>query len=402
MGDRVAVLAAPGKLLAEGPPVSLKSSLGEGYKVVAHFDQEQPETEKSFTPTTYGDLLETIRQHAPEATIANLSLHSVTFALRTKDTTVVQQILADLENEERNGKISGYEVNDTSLEDIFLDLMGKDRELHEDDEQGSSSDENLDDGNSSNPALVAIPGNPHPTPLDLTPARPTSLLYQSLTIFYKRLLVLRRSWLSPLLAVVIACCGACVPLTFLNDRVSTCAIVFRPTRISPLWLPLSEIGEQAWLASMSPSLTDDVIPRVAPPGVLDALGPVITLIPTVKLADRPSFVENIGQSVRNLSTGGIWVDTSSRQALLAYEASDILSGPTMLNLVNNVLFSSVGGAGGRTIVANYMPFPLRMAQGLSALKWVRPILWRDDGDSNRVSSYVSLELLWCAPSDKPV
>ena len=398
----MAVLAAPGKLLAEGPPVSLKSFLGEGYKVVAHFDQEQPETEKSFTPTTYGDLLETIRRHAPEATITNLSLHSVTFALRTKDTTVVQQILAGLENEEKNGKISGYEVNDTSLEDIFLDLMGKDRELHEDDEQGSSSDENLDDGESI-PVTSADPANPHPTPLDLTPARPTSLLYQSLTIFYKRLLVLRRSWLSPLLAVVIACCGACIPLIFLDDRVSTCAIVFRPTRISPLWLPLSEIGEQAWLASMSP-LTDDqpidigdVIPRIAPPGVLDVLDPSITLIPTVKLADRPSFVGNIGRSVRNLSTGGIWVDTSSRQALLAYEATDILSGPTMLNLVNNVLFSSVGGANGTTIVANYMPFPLRITQGLSALKWVRPILWQDDGDSNHASLAMFLWSCYGAP-----
>jgi hypothetical protein len=65
-------------------------------------------------------------------------------------------------------------------------------------------------------------------------------------------------------------------------------------------------------------------------------------------------MQNIEQNVRNLSTGGIWVDTSSRQALLAYEATDSLNGPTMLNLVSNVLFSSAGGADGRTIVANYM------------------------------------------------
>ena len=377
----MAVLAAPGKLLAEGSPVSLKSSLGEGYKIVVQFDEEQPEAEKSVTPATHEDLLATIRQHAPEATITNLSLHSVAFALRTKDTIIVQHILASLENEERKGRIGGYEVNGTSLEDIFLDLMGKDREMHEDDDQDSSLDEKLDGSDLPTPAASADPANPHPTPLDLTPARPTSLLYQSFTIFYKRLLVLRRSWLSPLLAVAIACCGACVPLIFLNDRAPTCAITFRPTRISPLLLPLSQVGTQAVLVSAFPNdengqpiSDDDVIPRIAPPGVLDVLGPVVALVPTVKLADRPSFIQNIEQNVRNLSTGGIWVDTSSRQAVLAYEATDTLNGPTMLNLVSNVLFSSAGGAEGRTIVANYMPFPLRAAQGLSALKWVRLIL----------------------------
>jgi ATP-binding cassette subfamily A (ABC1) protein 3 len=182
LGDRVAVLAAPGKLLAEGSPVSLKSSLGEGYKIVVQFHQEQPEAEKS---VTYEDLLATIRQRAPEAAITNLSLRSVTFALKTKDTIIVQQILAGLENEERIGRISSYEVNGTTLEDIFLDLMGKDRALHEDDDQNNSSDddqdnysdEKLDGSDSSTLVAVTDPAKSHTTPLDLTPARPTSLLH---------------------------------------------------------------------------------------------------------------------------------------------------------------------------------------------------------------------------------
>jgi len=370
----VAVLAAPGKLLAEGSPVSLKSSLGEGYTIVVQFDQDQPEAEKSVTPATHDDLLATIQQHAPEATVTNLTLHSVTFALKVKDPNIVKQILVGLEQEESNGRIGGYEVNSTSLEDIFLDLMGKDRELHESDDQGSAS-EKLDGDDS--PALVgsADTANLHPTPLDLTPARPTSLLYQSLTIFYKRLLILRRSWLSPLLAVIVACCGACIPLFFMNDRVSTCAITFRPTRISPLWLPLSRVGTLARVASTSPlsngqPINDgDVIPRVAPPDVLDVLDQAVS-VPTVKLADESSFMQNIEQNVRNLTTGGVWIDTSSRQALFAYEATDTLNGPTMLNLVSNVLYSAVGRADSEIIFANYMAFPLRGGQGFTALKWV--------------------------------
>ena len=402
MGDGVAVLAAPGKLLAEGSPVSLKSSLGEGYNVVVQFDQDQTEVEKLVTPATHEDLLASIQRHAPEAIITSLTLHSVTFALKTKDPNIVQQILVGLENEEREGRIGGYEVNSTSLEDIFLGLMGKDRELHENDDQGSSSDEKLGGDDSPTPDASVDPANPHPTPLDLTPARPTSLLYQSLTIFYKRLLILRRSWLSPLLAVAIACCGACIPLFYMNDRVSTCAITFRPATISPLWLPLSRVGTQAMVAAAAPLNGqpingDDVIPRVAPPDVLNVLGPVAAVVPTVKLADEASFMQNIEQNVRNLTTGGVWVDTSSRQALLAYEATDTLNGPTMLNLVSNVLYSAVGGADGKTIVANYMPFPLRGAQGFSALRWVSPVC----GDILMMHNHIprrlrSLELLWCA------
>jgi ATP-binding cassette subfamily A (ABC1) protein 3 len=187
---------------------------------------------------------------------------------------------------------------------------------------------------------------------------------------------MRRSWLAPLLAVVIACCGACIPLVLMNN-VSTCAVVFRPTEISPLWLPLTQGGSQAVLDSPVPpsnsQLISDVgvIPRIAPPNVLSVFGQAFVAIPTVKLADRPSFIQNIERNVRSLSTGGIWVDTSSRQAVLAYEATKGLTGMTMLNLVSNVLFTSDGGADGRTIVANYMTFPVRAGKELSVLKWVR-------------------------------
>ena len=397
----MAVLAAPGKLLAEGSPISLKSSLGEGYNVTIQFDQDRTEAEKSVTSATYEDLLGSIRRHAPEAIVTNLTLRSVTYSLKTKDPNIVKQILVGLENEERIGRIGGYEVNSSSLEDIFLGLMGKDRELHENDDQGSSSEEKLGDDDSPTPVAPGDPANPQPMPLDLTPARPTSVLYQSLTIFYKRLLILRRSWLSPLLAIAIACCGACIPLFYMNGRVSTCAITFRPATISPLWLPLSRVGTQAEIASAvplsgsQPINDDDMIPRVAPPDVLNVLGRSVAAVPTVKLADESSFMQNIEQNVRNLTTGGIWVDASSRQALLAYEATDKLNGPTMLNLVSNVLYSADGGANGKTIIANYMAFPRKGAQGFIALKWVSPlssgismiynqppvdfVLWRRDG-----------------------
>ena len=111
-----------------------------------------------------------------------------------------------------------------------------------------------------------------------------------------------------------------------------------------------------------------MIPRVAPPDVLNVLDQALSVL-TVKLADESSFMWNIEQSVQNL-TRGVWIDMSSRQALFVYEATDTLNGPTMLNLVSNVLYSTVGRADSKIIFANYMAFLLRDAQGLSAFKWV--------------------------------
>lgn len=139
-----------------------------------------------------------------------------------------------------------------------------------------------------------------------------------------------------------------------------------------------------------------MIPRVAPPDVLNVLDQALSVL-TVKLADESSFMNNIEQNVQNLTTGGVWIDTSSRQALFAYEATDTLNGPTMLNLVSNVLYSAVGRADSEIIFANYMAFPLRDAQGLSALKWVSLVYSNVSVIANcPPSRYLSVVLLWWA------
>ena len=40
LADNIAVLAAPGKLVANGTPVTLKTSLGEGYSVQVKFSHD--------------------------------------------------------------------------------------------------------------------------------------------------------------------------------------------------------------------------------------------------------------------------------------------------------------------------------------------------------------------------
>ena len=64
LADTIAVLAAPGKLVAHGTPVSLKSSLGEGYTVNVSFNVHPQEKSSS---AHQGELLGRIRTLAPLA-----------------------------------------------------------------------------------------------------------------------------------------------------------------------------------------------------------------------------------------------------------------------------------------------------------------------------------------------
>jgi hypothetical protein len=69
----------------------------------------------------------------------------------------------------------------------------------------------------------------------LMPGRKKSLQAQSLTIFYKRCLIVRRSWLSSLPTILIAVAGSCIPLFFMSNRAETCTTTFVPEVNVPLY-----------------------------------------------------------------------------------------------------------------------------------------------------------------------
>ncbi|KAG8764464.1 hypothetical protein FRC16_008368, partial [Serendipita sp. 398] len=125
LGDNVTVLAAPGRLLAEGTPVSLKSTLGEGYTIVVTFPAtSDPEKDRAFS--TAQSLVNKIVPKAEHARVTQVTETNATFALRSKDVHVVREVLEVLQTEQAAGVIAGYEVHGTSLEDIFIRLMGSD------------------------------------------------------------------------------------------------------------------------------------------------------------------------------------------------------------------------------------------------------------------------------------
>ncbi|KAH7334283.1 hypothetical protein B0J17DRAFT_672798 [Rhizoctonia solani] len=363
LADDIAILAAPGKLLAQGSPVSLKSRLGEGYMVTVSTDAS-PEA-----------VLDVIRTRAPHA--AQDPSDQGAYILHTKNASVVGEVLDALESKKKELGIDGYDVRGTSMEAIFLGLMGSSdtEEVIEFDELAAVQSK---DG--ANPELGRklsrtglYPSDT--TPLPLSDGRKTSPLRQALTGFHKRWLILRRSWLTYALMVVIALAGACVPLIFLADRSDTCSFVEDMEYIQPLYLPFAAsdlIPTSGSGSGLDAAALNSYRPLIAPPNLLDSLGSQAQALPQNPI-QTSAFESTLRQNYRNLSLGGLSV--SSGVATVAWEASSgSKSGMALLNLASNVLVHQALGSGaddmGGRIVAEFQNLPGAWVAGTgAALKW---------------------------------
>ncbi|KAJ7045165.1 hypothetical protein C8F04DRAFT_989821 [Mycena alexandri] len=380
LADSIAILAAPGKLVASGSPVSLKRDLGEGYTVQVSLPLSET-VEKTGAST---ELLQTIRTLAPHTHMSLASPHQPLYHLKSKDTVVVDKVLQLLDGESEKYSIRSYDVLGTSIEDIFLELMRK-----EDPQPLENADE-LE--KSSTPSADSI-DEPKPVTLNLATGRATSPLRQALTIFYKRSIIFRRSWLTPFLAVVIAIAGATIPLVFLKGRSQSCIktldipgtdiFLFPPT--SPL-LPFY-LGPQSRVLDSPPGIVNSLGNLTALSSLANltafanftGFGNTTALQPfsILDLADNATFVSTIQQNYLNITTGGVSFDAATSNTLVAWEATAPgLMGPTMLNLASNILYNHALNTSGRAgvlpslILPTYETFPPVDAGTLVALKWI--------------------------------
>ena len=362
LADTIAVLAAPGKLVAHGTPVALKSTLGEGYTVNVSF---VPEEKAKPVRAAEGELLELIHSVAPLAYTSSSAPNEVSYHLKLKDPSVVRKVLELVENHRERHGVANYSVVGTSIEDIFLGLM-HDSARPED----GSKDKVLEKGDSSaTPSLVHAP--PPAPVLQLTDGRRRSPLGQALTIFHKRVMIARRSWLTPMLAVLVAVAGSCIPIFFLSNRTNqSCVTHFRTVPQTSLYLPASPLLLAVEMADGSPVLE-------SPPNIIGTLGGATPFLTTQNIPDNATFVQTIDQNFRNLSFGGVSIDQQSGQSLFAWEATPPgLTGLVMLNLVSNLLYNTALNSTSRAaaspsiILANYQMFPGIAAGTLVALKWV--------------------------------
>ncbi|TDL26382.1 P-loop containing nucleoside triphosphate hydrolase protein [Rickenella mellea] len=350
LADQIAILASPGKLVAEGSPVSMKSSLGQGYSLQVSYHHKTP-----VEPSRR--LLSRIHTISPSARIMSSSATGASFKLGSSDPVAVERILALVDAEMLPLGIASYDVRASSLEDIFLSLM-KQHEKTNSPILGSGSDEK-ERGELGDISRKLV----------LTNGRPQSPLRQALTIFHKRAIVARRSWLTPLVAIVLAIVGSCVPSIFIkgHDK-ETCAPQFaNPTALDSLYFPSSPLQGAINATQGNQILT-------TPPNIMSTIGQSASMLATLNVADNATFVSDIKQNFLNLSVGGISINANSGEALFAWEATPPgLTGPIMLNLASNILFNRALNATGRSsslISANYQSFPSISSTSFVALEWV--------------------------------
>ncbi|KAJ7508422.1 hypothetical protein B0H11DRAFT_2304369 [Mycena galericulata] len=379
IADNIAILAAPGKLVASGSPVALKRDLGEGYTVQVSLPPS--ESLEKLGPSM--ELLQHIRTLAPRAQMSLASPHQPLYHLKSKDSVVVDKVLQLLDTETARYNITSYDVLGTSIEDIFLELMRKEEVA-----QGRP------DEIEAEKSLTDSVDEHKPAALDLATGRATSPFRQALTIFYKRSLIFRRSWLTPLLAVVIAVAGAAIPLVFIKGRAVSCVktldIPATDIELFPVMSPLLAF----YMGSESRILD-------SPPGIINSLGNLTALAPSLAnltslnnitslgnttalqpvnifdVPDNATFVSTIQQNFHNLTTGGVSFDFASGNSLFAWEATAPgLMGPTMLTLTSNILFNHALNTSGLAsvqptlILPTYESFPPVDAGTLFALKWI--------------------------------
>ncbi|ORY26511.1 hypothetical protein BCR39DRAFT_541062 [Naematelia encephala] len=333
LGDKVAILQQPGRLLALDSPVGLKTQLGRGYTITITSQTPQGRV-----------LAESMDKEVPDSVSRDFRGRHL-ISTSSSDLAPVRKVLGILREARMQGMDVDFQVNSSTLEEVFLDLNSTPCEP--DPEVTSST-------------VQSTPSNSYPRlekpedPKDLelasieTPVKRTDSLLLSQgrkpsylsaiprdawTVFRKRLIVLRRSWLLPLIAIVVVVCAASIPLFFMNERDQTCALDLRFSTLQKLTYPLSGY----------PAIYTPVV--VAPATAFGAITLPTEYVRTA--ADNASFIDlfaNGAYNVNNITFGGISLatDPTTQPSLFAWEGASLLNkGPSALNLMSNALLDSI-------------------------------------------------------------
>jgi ATP-binding cassette subfamily A (ABC1) protein 3 len=353
MGDQIAILASPGKVVANGSPVALKRDLGQGYSV-------QVTTSPEYHPAdaSHG-LLANVKAIVPEAYEVSTSPTQFCYHLRTRDPDVMQRVLELFDTEIRDNNIVSYAIFGTTIEEIFLDLMSKHDHVTSD-----ADEEIVPEIAAATPVAAAL--------ADLPMGRPISPLQQAFTIFHKRLLVTKRSLFTFIITMVIAICGACVPLVFMSKSWPSCNKEYVYPRTVPLFLPNFLSYYSQYRSFLPPN-----IGLQSPPGILQTLG-ATDILKFTSAPDNASFTSIINNHYKDFAFGGISIDNTTGASLVAWEATPPgFKGLSALNLATNVLFNRALNMSGSTpdaprlISVNYQRFPFLFDEGIvGSLRWM--------------------------------
>jgi len=113
-------IMANGKLLTEGTPHELKHKFGLGYRLEIAF----PEESKEIVQQTVSELFET-------AKATQVYKKHITYQITENDIRQSLSNVQQLEDLKQNGTITNWELNQTSLEDVFLNVIASDNNQQE-------------------------------------------------------------------------------------------------------------------------------------------------------------------------------------------------------------------------------------------------------------------------------
>ena len=319
--------------------------MGEGYSVSVKFKSDRHS----------GDLLDMIQTVIHDATLSSTDTSTFVYHLKSRDTAIVGQALRLVENSKQELDIMSYDVLGTTIEEIFLDLLAiEDKEV----------EENSDTSPVEKPSL---------SDLVLSNGRMRTPWAQATTIFYKRALISRRSWLAPLLAMAVGISGAWWPIRFVKGGVVSCEH-FDNNRYDSILYPPTLYGNNNSIVASPPDLipfANATLPELfvsqIPPG--NAL-----FMPFRPVDDQKALVETINQNYKNYSiSGGLSVNFEQQEVLVAYQM--FTTGLQMFNLVSNIYFEHAKNITNRTppanrIIASVGTLPKMSSESLATLQWL--------------------------------
>ncbi|KAL1409650.1 hypothetical protein Q8F55_003646 [Vanrija albida] len=384
LGDTVAILRQPGKLLAIDNPVGLKTKLGRGITVAVD------------------DTADTAFVKQLKASFPAFSVGSVKgkhlFMTGSNDLEPVISLVSSLQAERNRGVDVKYQVGSGSLEEVFLDLNAGDFDpdaqvlspkttrlsktqsksgtpvvekdsklgtpaLEKDDIQSSSTEKDIEEGKL---ATLPIDSGHHTQAVALTPSNHGNWLRATLrgagTIFLKRLMVLRRSWLLTVIGVILVIGFSCVPLFFMKDRVQTCENEVEVEILQRLSYP----------QSLYPY-------RYTPP--LLSVGDAVlgnwtnSSLPFVKRVDsNATLVSTITNNIKNQTFGGLSLTAlPSTNQLVAFESTPLrMKGLSALNLFSNSVYQQLRPAANAfriNLNFQWIPAP-SFASTAQVFKWI--------------------------------
>lgn len=368
LGDRVAVLQAPGRLLAYDTPVALKTRPGAGFSVAVESDSN----------AGMAGLVQRLQDETGVSFVHRV-LPNGALLLDTSSTDArsVQALVKALQQMREDGHPLRFQVGSTSLEDVFLDLNAERQRSRSSTATGGDSasaasqvvvgekfydakEVSSRDPEASMPELGAGKGT-----LALSPGARRGKLRtwagQAGTVFVKRVMVLRHSWALAAIGVVATLLLLCVPLMFLTDRTAGCAYIADTEELLPLSYPSAvTLGLQPAVLSFGDS-------GLAP--WADTALPAFT-----EQGNREQWSSYLRANMAREKLGGAALANITEEQVVAFEGSPRLNkGTVMLNLFSNSVLQQLRpGEGSRWRISTYFQYipGQDFSNTGSSLKWL--------------------------------